>query len=95
MKPTRKNVMAALFASSVVAFVALSLPAAQAGPLVPPGHACLEYDEGGTDCSFMRYGQCLETASGIGAECYGDTARDDARDRRGYRAGNGLSGSRW
>ena len=35
----------------------------------PPGHYCLSYDEGGTDCSFTSYAQCLATASGIDAEC--------------------------
>jgi hypothetical protein len=90
VKPTWKNVTSALLASSVVALAASSSPAAEAGPLVPPGHACLEYDEGGTDCSFTSYGQCLETASGIGAECYGSTAGDDAYDRNPYGAGNGY-----
>jgi uncharacterized protein DUF3551 len=85
-----KPLMAALIAFAAVAFVTLSSPAADAGPLVPPGHACLEYDEGGTDCSFTSYGQCLQTASGIGAECYGSIARDDAYDRHAYGAGNGY-----
>ena len=44
------------------------------------GHYCLSYDEGGTDCSFTSYSQCLATASGIGAECYGKTFRNDAAD---------------
>lgn len=73
----KKMMMAALIASSAFAFVALSSPAAEAGPIVPPGHACLEYDEGGTDCSFTSYRQCEATASGIGAECYGDAADDN------------------
>jgi hypothetical protein len=70
-----------------VALSALALAAtpgaAKAGPIVPPGRYCLSYDEGGTDCSFTSYAQCLATASGIGAECYGDTFRDDeiSRDR--------------
>ena len=83
-----KTMMAALIASSAVAFVGLSSSVAEAGPIVPYGHACLRYDEGGTDCSFTSYGQCLQTASGIGAECYGNTAGDDAGDRRAYRARN-------
>jgi hypothetical protein len=49
---------------------ALSSPAAEAGPIVPRGHACLQYDQGGTDCGFTSYAQCQATASGIGAECY-------------------------
>ena len=74
-----KLLMAALVASAGVTFVTLSSPAAAAGPIVPYGHTCLEYSEGGTDCSFTSYGQCLQTASGIDAECYGDAPRDDRR----------------
>ena len=90
MKIIQPNLlMAALIASAAVAFVTLSPPAAEAEPIVPYGHVCLEYDEGGTDCSFTSYGQCLQTASGIGAECYGDAARDDRRPHgvwNGYRS---------
>jgi hypothetical protein len=39
--------------------------------------ALLPVIEGGTDCGFTSYARCLATASGIGAECYGDTFRDD------------------
>jgi uncharacterized protein DUF3551 len=68
---------------SATALSALALPcsAATAGHIVPPGHYCIFYDEGGTDCSFTSYAQCLETASEIAAECYGKTARDDENDR--------------
>ena len=90
----KKMMMAALVASSAFAFVALSSPAAEAGPIVPNGHACLQYDEGGTDCSFTSYGQCLATASGIGAECYGAPAHDDADDRRAFGAWNGYPAGR-
>ena len=51
--------------------------AAKAGPIVPPGRYCLDYARGGTDCSFTSYAQCQATASGLAAECYGETARDD------------------
>jgi hypothetical protein len=85
-----KLIMAVLVASCAVAFVALSSPAAEAAPIEPHGQACLEYDEGGTDCSFTTYGQCLETASGIGAECYGTTSHDDANDPRTFGAWNGY-----
>jgi hypothetical protein len=34
-----------------------------------PGHYCLNYNEGGTDCGFASLAQCNATASGIGAEC--------------------------
>ena len=74
--------MVFIFASALSA-LALSGCAATAGPIVPPGHYCLSYDTGGTDCSFTSYEQCLETASGIDAECYGKTARDDQAGR-GY-----------
>ena len=46
------------------------------GPTVLPEHYCLSYDKGGTDCSFTGYPQCLETASGTPAECYGKTVRE-------------------
>ena len=55
--------------------------AATAGPTVLPEHYCLSHDKGGTDCSSTGYPQCLETASGIPAECYGKTVRDDQTDR--------------
>jgi hypothetical protein len=51
--------------------------AANAGPIVPQGHDCLEYAEGGTDCSFTSYAQCEATASGLAAECYGSAVPDD------------------
>jgi hypothetical protein len=31
---------------------------------------CLEYDEGGKNCSFTSAAQCEATAAGIGAECH-------------------------
>jgi hypothetical protein len=62
-------------ALSVVAFGATG--AANAGPIVPPGHDCLEYAKGGTDCSFTSYAQCEATASGLAAECYAPAVRDD------------------
>jgi hypothetical protein len=42
------------------------------------------YALGGTDCSFTSYAQCLATASGLAAECYGKTIRDD-EDDAGFR----------
>jgi hypothetical protein len=73
----RTALMGALLAFSGFAGVALSTSAADAGPIVPQGRYCLEYAEGGTDCGFTSYNQCQATASGIAAECYGDTVRDD------------------
>jgi hypothetical protein len=80
MKTISLIAMAAAVALSAVVFAAIP-GAARAGPIVPPGRDCLSYDEGGTDCSFTSYAQCLATASGIGAECYGDTFRDDDASR--------------
>ena len=79
MKTVHKLVTASAVAFSAFAFVALAGSAAQAGPITPPGRYCLQYDEGGTDCGFTSYAQCEATASGQGAECYGDTVRDDRR----------------
>ena len=91
MKVIQKNMMmAALIASSAFAFVALSSPKAEAGPIVPQGHACLEYDEGGTDCGFTSYAQCEASASGIGAECYAAPAGGYADESRTYGAWNGY-----
>ena len=77
---TIHKVAIATTAFSALAFVTMTGSTAQAGPIVPPGRHCLSYDEGGTDCSFTGYAQCLATASGIGAECYGKTIRDDKDD---------------
>lgn len=44
-----------------------SRPAEAAGG---QGSYCLEYSQGGTDCSFTNLAQCNATASGIDAECY-------------------------
>jgi hypothetical protein len=83
-----KNILMIAMATPVALFAfafAATPGAAKAGPIVPPGRYCLSYDEGGTDCSFTSYAQCLATASGIGAECYGDTSRDDEASRnRGW-----------
>ena len=83
-KPIMKNIsmiaIASAAALSALAFAATP-GAAEAGPIVPPGRYCLSYDDGGTDCSFTSYAQCLATASGIDAECYGDTPGDDEASR--------------
>ena len=76
MKTIHKLAMASAVVSSAFALLAMTAPAAQAGPTVP-GHYCLLYDRGGTDCSFTSYAQCEATASGLAAECYGKTIRDD------------------
>jgi hypothetical protein len=69
------------------AFGTLAGSSAQAGPIVPPGHYCMTWNIGGSDCSFTSYAQCLATASGLDAQCYGKTLRDEedsqSQDRRG------------
>ncbi len=86
MRTIQKAAIASTIAFSALAFAAMTASTAEAGPIVPPGHYCLSYDKGGTDCGFTSYAQCLATASGIGAECYGKTIRDDEND--GLPAGN-------
>ena len=80
MKAIRNVVIASTIAFATLLFVSVTGSVAEAGPIVSPGHYCLSYDEGGTDCSFTSYSQCLATASGLGAECYGKTFRDDQAD---------------
>ena len=77
MKTIHKLTIASAVVCSAFAFLAMTAPAAQAGPIVPPGQYCLLYERGGTDCSFTSYAQCEATASGLAAECYGKTIRDD------------------
>jgi len=77
MKAIRNVAIASAIAFSTLLFASV----AEAGPIVPPGHYCLSYDQGGTDCSFTSYSQCLATESGLAAECYGKTFRDDETDR--------------
>ena len=74
----RKIAIASAIAFSAFAFTATPGSADSWSPAtVPPGHYCLSYDAGGTDCSFTSYAQCEATASGQGAECYGNTPADD------------------
>jgi hypothetical protein len=77
MKAIQKLTTASAIAFSAFAMVTMAGTTAHAGPIVPPGHYCMTYDTGGSDCSFTSYAECLATASGIDAECYGKTARDD------------------
>ena len=83
-----RSAMIAGLALSAFTFDTLAGSSAQAGPIVPPGHYCMTWDIGGSDCSFTSYSQCLATASGLDAQCYGKTLRDDedsqSQDRRGY-----------
>ncbi len=79
MKIISMTTIASVIALSAIAFGATE--SANAGPIVPPGHDCIEYAEGGTDCSFTSYAQCEATASGIAAECYAPAAPDDGHWR--------------
>jgi hypothetical protein len=76
------------FAFSAFVFATMAGSLVRAGPIVPPGHYYMTYDTGGSDCRFTSYGQCEATASGIDAECYGKSLRDDEdsriQSRRGY-----------
>lgn len=80
MKTVRSIAIASTIAFLTLAFASVAASVAEAGPIVSPGHYCLSYDEGGTDCSFTSYSQCLATASGLDAECYGKTLRDNDAD---------------
>jgi hypothetical protein len=80
MKTISMIAIASAAALSALAFTA-GPETANAGPIVPPGHYCLTYDIGGSDCSFTSYAQCQATASGMDGECYGDTLRDDQASR--------------
>jgi hypothetical protein len=86
MKRTHELVTLSAIAFSTFAMVEMSGSAAYAGPIVPPGHYCMTYDTGGSDCSFTSYAQCLATASGLDAECYGKTIRDDDSQSPGRRS---------
>jgi hypothetical protein len=77
MKTIHKMAMASTVAVSALAFVAMAGSTAKAGPITHPGTYCMTFDTGGSDCSFTSYAQCEATASGIDAECYGNTVRDD------------------
>jgi hypothetical protein len=84
MKTISMIAIASAAALSALAFT-VAPETAKAGPIVPPGHYCMTYDTGGSDCSFTSYTECQAAASGIDAECYGDTLRDDQASRnRGW-----------
>ncbi|MBR1236634.1 DUF3551 domain-containing protein [Bradyrhizobium sp. AUGA SZCCT0182] len=80
MKTIRNVAIASTIAFSTLVLASITASVAEAAPIVSPGHYCLSYDEGGTDCSFTSYSQCLATASGIDAECYGTTFRGNDAD---------------
>jgi hypothetical protein len=92
MKMISTMTIASALALSTLAFTEATPRAAQAGPIVPAGRYCLQYDLGGTDCSFTSYAQCEATASGEAAECYGKTIRDDEHSAESGSSFNWLSG---
>jgi len=81
MKTIHELVVVSTIAFSTFELGEMFNSAAHAGPIVPPGHYCMTFDTGGSDCSFTNYPQCLATASGIDAECFGKTVRDDGDDQ--------------
>ena len=81
MKKIRELTMVSAIVLSTFALVKMSGFAAYAGPIVPRGHSCLTYDEGGSDCSFTSYAEYVETESGIGAVCFDNIAHDGERSR--------------
>jgi hypothetical protein len=78
MKTIGKIATASAVAFSAFAFTATPGSAETRSPaIIPHGHYCLSYSQGGMDCSFTSYAQCEATASGQNAECYGNTPADD------------------
>ena len=78
MKTIHKIAIASAVAFSAFAFTATPGSAVTRSPaIIPHGQYCLSYGQGGMDCSFTSYGQCEATASGLNAECYGNTPADD------------------
>ena len=73
--------LAQLAATAALALlVHVAAPAdAHAAPASGATHYCLNYNEGGTDCSFVSLAQCDATADGIGAECSVDYAEQPRR----------------
>jgi hypothetical protein len=80
MRSVHRNAIITGLAFAVLALADAAGSSARAGPIVPPGHYCMTWDIGGSDCSFTSYAQCLATAAGLDAECYGKTPRDDRED---------------
>src|ERR1044072_5147097 len=77
MRTVHRHAILAGLAFAVLSLTDAAGSSASAGPIVPPGHYCMTWDIGGSDCSFTSYDQCLATAAGLDAECYGKTARED------------------
>ena len=87
----RTSIMIALACSVFVAGSCLGSEPAEAAD---SRSYCLEYDYGGSDCSFTSLAQCNATASGLDAECFVrrtqaamPTRRRDASRSPRYRQG--------
>lgn len=52
---------------------------ARAATATGAAHYCLNYNEGGNDCSFVSLAQCNATAEGLGAECSVDYVDEAGR----------------
>jgi Protein of unknown function (DUF3551) len=66
--------------AALALLVQVAVPAhASAAAATGATHYCLNYNEGGTDCSFVSLAQCNATADGIGAECSVDYADQPKR----------------
>lgn len=61
-------------AAALTLLVHVAAPGAAQAAATGTTRYCLEYNEGGTDCSFTSLAQCDATADGIGAECSIDYA---------------------
>jgi Protein of unknown function (DUF3551) len=94
MKTIHKIAVVSTVGFSTLVLFAISGSAVCAGPIVPTGRYCMTFDTGGSDCGFTSYEQCLATASGIDAECYGKTVHDDSDDRNKWRRSNASGGPR-
>ena len=84
MKKIRELTMVSAIVLSTFALVKMSGFAAYAGPIVPRGHSCLTYDEGGSDCSFTSYAEYVETESGIDAVCFDNIAHGERTRIQGH-----------
>lgn len=69
MSKIRKMAAGAAMAVSAATLLMIAEPAS-AAPHRAAVNYCLQYGEGGTDCSFASKAQCEATASGLLAECY-------------------------
>jgi Protein of unknown function (DUF3551) len=65
--------------AALVLLVQVAAPVDARAAATGATHYCLNYNEGGTDCSFFRLSQCNATANGIGAECSVDFADETRR----------------